>query len=335
VAILVSLWASCAYGQTDLEKQIIACGSLSTCTITIPSGVNVVTAPWDLRDKKAIKIIGDGSSVVIWWFPTDHAPGVCMDTTGTANLVVENVTFALGNSSDVPGALWVHARGSDSRSQRGFYVSNVKFEGRGKKALVAVIALENDVWQSVGFINGWPNTPSLFMSRANEIDVVSPFGTVPVNITTATCTNHNFINCSFDHAGHERVVPPANNNRACGVTLGTGVHDWWAQGGSSSQGPRDAVLCVSGSGNRRIAAIAPNWEAESALATIHVLAGAEVKALSVDHGLMQAAGPAVQNDGTIEGIELRPAEMLTSSLIQFGPNAKLTGGMVANGFTGQ
>jgi len=321
--------------QSDLQRQIDACRQLSVCTITVSSGVNVVTGPWNLRDKVGLTIRGDGSSVVIWWFPTDHAPAVCMDTTGTANLVIENVTFALGNSSDVPDVLWVHGRGTDSRSQRGFYVSNVKFEGRGKKALVAVIALENDLWQSVGFINGWPNAPSLFMSRANEIGVASQFGPIPINITTMTCTNHNFINCSFDHAGHEGLVPPANNNRACGVTLGTGVHDWWAQGGSTSQGPRDAVLCISGPNNRRITAIAVNWEAESALATIHVLPGAEVKALSMDHGLLQAAGPAVQVDGTADGLELRPAEMLTASILQLGPNGKLPGGLIVAGFAGR
>lgn len=322
------------FGQTELEKQVSACGALTVCNITVPSGVNVVTSPWNLRDKTALTIRGDGSSTVIWFFAAEPPPTICLDTIGTGNLRIEGIKFALGNASKRPDALWVHGRGADSRSQELFQVSGVKFEGRFNKVLVALFAVENDEWHSVGFMNGAPNTPSLFMSRDNEIGLTSPYGPVRVNVAMMTSTNHVFVNCSFDHYGHEGLVAPMTNDLGFGVTLGNGVHDWVSIGGSTSQGARGGVLHVTGPNNRRVAVVSPNWEAESAKASIVV--DGEVYGLSVRDGLLQANGPALRVNGTAANVTLCPAEMLTTSILQLGPMGKLGGhGLVTAGFTGR
>jgi len=320
--------------QSELQRQIDACGQLSVCNITVPSGVNVVTQPWNLRDKSSLTIRGDGSSTVIWFFATDPAPPLCMDTIGTRNIIIDGVKFALGNSSKRPGVLWIHGRGADSRSQEGLSVSNASFLGWYNIVAVALIGSENGLFQSAAFENAVPNTSSLFISRLNEPGITSPFGPVRVNAVTMTCTNNGFINCSFNHEGHVGLVAPANNDQGFGITLGTGVHDLWIQGGSTSQGARGGVLRILGPNNRRIAVIAPNWESESAKAVIVV--DGYLCGLSVREGLLQASGPAIQVNGTVENLLLRPAEMLTPSIIQFGPTGKLTGrGLTLDGFAGQ
>lgn len=329
---LFSLLAGTVLAQSELQKQIDACGQLSVCNITVPSGVNVVTAPLNLRDKTRLTIQGTGT--VIWFFDADPPPSLCIDTTGTANIVIDGPTFALGNASKRPAVLWLHGRGADSRSQERLAVSNVKFQGWYTKTAVAFIAVENEMMTSVDFENGVPNTTSLFLSRDNELGIVSPFGAVRVNVAGMTSTNHNYINCSFGHEGHVGLIAPANNDLGFGLTFGTGVYDFYAQGGSTSQGTRGGVLHITGPNNRRIAVISPNWESESAKASIVV--DGYVYGLTVRGGLLQASGPAIRVNGIIENLRLEPAEMLTISILQFGATGKLTGrGLALDGFAGQ
>ncbi|MFH1109778.1 MAG: hypothetical protein V1790_11365 [Planctomycetota bacterium] len=61
-----------------------------------------------------------------------------------------------------------------------------------------------------------------------------------------------------------------------------------------------------------------------------------VYGLSVRESLLQGSGPAIQVNGTAENLLVRPAEMLTSSIIQFGPTGRVTGrGLALDGFAGQ
>lgn len=330
---VLAIW-SAAFGQTDLEKQVAACGQLSSCTITVPPGVNVVTAPWNLRDKASLTIRSAPGTQIIWFFAADPAPAVCMDTTGTRNIIIDGVKFALGNASKRPDVLWVHGRGANGRSQESLSVSNAAFVGWYTKVTVAFIAVENEMMVSVGFENSVPNTTSLFLSRDNEIGATSPFGPVRVNTATMTSTNHGYYNCAFSHEGHVGLIPPANNDLGFGITLGTGVHDLLIQGGSTSQGPRGGVMRILGTGNRRIAVLSPNWESESAKASIVV--DGEVYGLTVRDGLLQANGPALRLNGTAANVSLCPAEMLTTSILQVDPGGKLTGnGLVAADFMGK
>ena len=320
------------HAQTDLQRQVDACGPLTVCAITVPAGVNVVTKPWNLRDKTWLTIRGTGT--VIWFFDADPPPTLCLDTTGTRNIVIEGVTFGLGNASKRPSVLWLHGRGADSKSQTVLSVINAGFQGWFTKATVAFIAVENEVMTSVGFENGVPNTTSLFLSRDNELGVTSPFGPVRVNVVTMTSTNHAYYNCSLGHEGHVGLVPPANNDGASGLRIGTGVHDLLIQGGSTSQGARGGVLHVTGLNNRRVAVVSPNWESEEAKANI-VIDG-DLFGLSVRDGLLQAAGPALRVNGTAGNVILCPTEMLTTSILQLGPAGKLTGtGLVVGGFSGK
>jgi hypothetical protein len=173
----------------------------------------------------------------------------------------------------------------------------------------------------------------LFLSRANELNVSSPFGPVRVNTSTMTSTNHTFVNCAFSHEGFVGLVPPLTNDNGYGLALGTGVYDLVIQGGSTSRSPRGGVLHIRGEGNRRISINSVNWESKAAKAAI-VIDG-YVFGLSVADGLLQAEGPALQVNGTADGVRLFPAESLTTSLIQLGVGGKLKGaGLTTAGLSG-
>ncbi len=313
-----------------LQQQLDACASLSTCEIVVPPGIHVVQKGWSLRDKLYLTIRGTGT--VIWQFD-DPAPAVCLDTTGAPNIVIDGPTFALGNSSKRPDVLWLHGRPASKLSQTRLCVANAKFQGWFNKATVAFLAVENELFQSVDVSNGVPNTPSLFLSRANEIGAASQFGAVRVDPVTMTATNHTFINCAFAHDGHAKLTPPETNDLGFGIVLGTGVHDLIIIGGSTSGGARGGVMRVLGPDNRRIS-IAANWESKSANAAI-VIDG-EAVGLSVSGGLLMAKGPAVQLNGAADGLALMPLELRCDGLIRLGPQGKLTGrGLLTNGLVGQ
>lgn len=321
-----------ALAQSDLQRQIDACGSLNICAITVPPGINIVNKPWNLRDKSYVAIRGVGT--VIWLFEIDPAPVLCLDTTGTANIVIEGPIFALGSSSKRPDVLWLHGRGANSKTQNILSITNATFQGWYSKTTVALIAIENEEVHSTSFSNALPNTTALFLGRDNPLAVTSPFGPVHTNPTTMTSTNHAYYNCSFNHAGHVGLVVPATNDQGFGLTLGSGVHDLVIQGGSTSRASRGGVLHVMGQDNRRIAIIAPNWEAQDAGADI-VIDG-DVFGLSIRDGLLQANGPALRINGTATNVTLWPAEMLTHSILQFGVGGKLTGmGLIVGGFSGK
>jgi len=319
--------------QSDLQRQIDACGSLLACKIDIPYGTHVIYSPWNLRDKLSVEVRAPVGTQVIFFF-LETAPPVCIDTTGTRNIVIEGVTFGLGNTSKRPDVLWLHGRPADSRSQTFLGVTNAEFGGWFTKAAVIFIAVENEEMHSVKFWNGIPNTTALFLGRDNPFGVTSPFGPVRVDLSTMTCTNHLYQNCVFGHVGDVGLVAPANNDQGVGLTLGNGVYDLAIIGGSTTGGARGAVLRMAGPNIRRIAVIAPNWEAKGARATIVV--DGYVYGLTVQDGLLQAAGPAIQVNGTVENLLLHPAEMLTGSIIQLGPTGKLRGrGLALDGFAGQ
>lgn len=332
--LAISSSTSMVRAETELERQIAACGQLAACDVSVPFGTHVVTKAWNLRDKASLTIRAPVGTQIIWFFDVAPAPSVCMDTTGTRNIAFEGVTFALGNASKRPDVLWLHGRGADARSQAILRVNNAAFLGWYAKAAVVFVAVENEELHSVGFANGVPNTPSLFLSRENELGVVSQFGPVRANPVTMTATNHVYVNCSFGHEGHVGLVPPANNDLGFGITLGSGVHDLCIQGGSTSGGARGGVLRVLGTGNRRVAVISPNWEAKGAKATIVV--DGYVYGLSVLGGLLQAVGPALVVNGTAENMVLHPTEMLTAGIVQMGAAGKLAGGgLSVDGFTGR
>lgn len=301
----------CLMGQFDLQKQVDACNQLTACDIQIPYGTYVMSKPWNLRGKESLNIRAPIGTQIIWWF--DVAPSVCMDTIGTRNIKIEGPVFALGNTSAKPDCLWIHGRGSDSKSQAILFLNAVKFQGWYNKATVAFIAVENEELHSVDFINAVPNTTALFLSRDNELGITSPFGIVNVNVVTMTSTNHNFYNCAFSHEGQ------VGNDKAFGITLGTGVHDLFIQGGSTSQGSRGGVMRIAGENNRRITVLSPNWESEEAKANI-VIDG-NVFGLSIQFGFYQAKGPLLQVNGVAENVNLFPSEALTTSLLQV--NGKL------------
>lgn len=303
----------------QLDRQVEACASLSSCSITIPAGTHVITKPWNLRDKKAVSIKATAGTQVIWHFESE-APTVCLDTSGTSNIVIDGVTFALGNASKKPDCLWVHSRGADNRSQEILSVSNSSFLGWYNKTAVLFVAVENEEFHSVDFNNAMPNTTSHYMSRENELGVISQFGPIRTGMTS---TNHSYYNCSFGHDGQ------IDNDKGFGLTLGTGVFDLLISGGSTTGGNRGGVLSVSGQNNRRIAIIAPNWEAKNAKSTI-VIDG-YVYGLSVERGLLMAVNSAIQINGTAENLYLCPTEMLTKSIIQTGPSGRMLGGMVGAG----
>ena len=320
-------------GQS-LQAQVDACGSLTICKLDVPSGVTVINRPWNLRDKTALSIKGQAGAVIIWQFEVDPPPTLCIDTTGTRKIRMEDVTFALGNTSKRPDVLWLHGRGADSKSQEKLSVRNAGFTGWFTKGTVYFVAVENEYFESVDFENAVPNTTALFLSRENELGVTSPFGPVRANPVTMTSTNHTYLNCSFNHEGHVGLVPPATNDNGFGITLGMGVHDLLIQGGSTSGGARGGVLRIAGADNRRIAIVSPNWESKGAKACIVV--DGFVQGLSVDHGLLMANGPAVQLNGTTADLSIRPAEILSTAIIRFGPLGKLTGrGLSSEGLSGQ
>ena len=333
IAAIFVFLCSVARAETELERQVKACTLLAACKIDIPFGTHVVTAPWNLRNKSSLEIRAPLGTAVIWFFADDPVPEACMDTVGSRNILIEGVTFGLGNASKRPGALWVHGRPSDGKSQERLSVANATFSGWFTKCTVALIASENGLFSSVDFENGVPNTTALFLSRENELGVLSPFGPIYANPATMTCTSNVFLGCAFSHEGFVGLVPPAHNDNGFGIVLGTGVFDVLIQGGSTSGGARGGVLRIAGQGNRRIAVVAPNWESKSAKSCIQV--DGYAYGLSVDHGLLMADGPALRLNGTIENLSLQPAEMQTTSILKFGPLGKLTGtGLQTNGLGG-
>jgi len=240
----------------------------------------------------------------------------------------------LGNSSKQLPVLWIHGRGADGKSQERLSVRNAGFSGWFTKATVVFTAVENEEMHSVDFENDVPHTTALFISRENELGIISPFGPVRANPATMTSTNHLYANCSFNHEGHVGLVPPANNDQGFGITLGNGVHDLLIQGGSTSGGARGGVMRVAGPDNRRIAVVSPNWESKNARACIVV--DGSVYALSVDGGLLMGDGPALRINGAVENLSLRPAEILAKSIVAIGPVGKLIGrGLSSEGLSGQ
>lgn len=327
---IISLVPLPVRGQT-LQQQVDACASLTTCVIDVPPGVNVVTKAWNLRDKESVFIRGHAAKVIFQF--TDPAPSVCIDTSGTLNIVIEGLTFGIGATSVSPGAIWGHSRPASKLSQTRLHVSDTKFVGRCTKAVVALFAVENGLFESADFANSEPNTTSLFMSRANELGLTSQFGVIRVDPATMTATNNLFENCSFGHDGHAKLVPPQTNDEACGLTLGTGVHDVTIIGGSTSGGARGAVLCIDGPDNRRLNVIGTNWEAKNANNAIRIRGS--VYGLAVAGGLLMSRGPAVLLDGSAEHLLLEPLELLCDGLLKLGPAGKLAGrGMSAVGVSG-
>lgn len=317
-----------------LIQQVEACTALpkpATCEIVIPPGIHVQNKAWNLRELHYLTIKGTGT--VIWHFETDPAPAVCMDTSGTLNIVIDGPTFAIGSVSKWPQLGWLHSRPVSKVSQTRLAVTNVKWRGWYTKAAVAFIGVENGMFIGMDVSNGVPNTTSMFMSRGNELGLVSQFGSITMDPLTITATNNTFWNCAFEHAGHTKLTPPETNDMGFGLTLGSGVHDIIIVGGSTSGGTRGGVLRILGAGNRRISVNA-NWESKLAKAAI-VIDG-EVVGLQVLGGLLMAQGPAVRLNGAADGLNLKPLEMICDEgLIAFGPNGKLFGrGLSAVGVQG-
>lgn len=335
--VLAVLFLCCSVvSAQSVQQQVDACGQLTVCKLDVPSGVTVVNKAWNLRDKTALSIKGLAGAIVIFQFDADPPPAVCLDTTGARKVSIEDVTFALGNTSKRPDVLWLHGRGADGKSQERLSVSNSGFQGWFNKATVVFTSVENEGMHSVDFENGVANTTALFLSRQNELGVVSPFGPIRVDSPALmmTSTNHVYVNCSFNHEGHVGLIAPANNDQGFGITLGSGVHDLLIQGGSTSGGSRGGVLRIMGQDNRRIAVVSPNWESKNAKACI-VIDGF-IYGLSVRDGLLMAEGPALRLNGTAENLSFRPAEMLTTSILKFGPLGKLSGrGLTSEGLAGQ
>jgi len=240
LAVVVASSATCVASpiKDAIGAKIAACGAKG-CHIELEAGQDYLeTRPWNLRGTSHVTISGYGNTVY-FSFDAKAPPGVAIDASGATHLHFSGWRMALPSKGGRPEVGLLLARNTKNESSGSHHFERWRIQGWYTKAAVVAIASEVNVWMHCSLTNSQPDAIVYWTGRANELDVISPFGAFGAG-STNTC--HDFIATGFGHYG---MVGGANLHGRT-IVLGDGTHDFHLRGGTMSMRGKKGMGSVGG-----------------------------------------------------------------------------------------